>query len=423
MPEISVILPVYNVAAYLRTCLDTLLNQTFQRIEMICVDDGSTDGSGTILDEYASRDSRIRVFHQANAGAGAARNRGLDEAVGHYLYFCDPDDYLELTALARLHDCAERETADICVCRYVRFDSETGTALSESSFGHGLERVLASGKRTVIPGEFEGNVFLMASYSPWNKLFRREFVLRLKLRFQEIRRTNDMFFVATALAHAARITAVDEVLYHYRKGIDSVTAKAGLSDSFCDALVALKSRLSADGLYERQKGSFAWVAVNSAVANVATCSDPGAIRTLYPRIRKTILALVDGPSGLDEYLSAAYRAMETSDDPLFLLRVILDGRTDAMTSLRQRNQALLQRNLLLLKRNQVVLRNLDLALTRKHALQAETAELKRNMRRVRELLREQKVRLAQIQSSASYRIGRWMTGPFRLFRRSGGRSK
>jgi glycosyltransferase involved in cell wall biosynthesis len=95
MPKVSVIIPVYNVEAYLRQCLDSVVNQTLKDIEMICVDDGSTDSSAEILKEYAKKDERIRVLTQSNSGAGAARNAGLVSAKGKWLYFLDGDDFID----------------------------------------------------------------------------------------------------------------------------------------------------------------------------------------------------------------------------------------------------------------------------------------------------------------------------------------
>ena len=94
MPKISVIIPVYNVEKYLRECLDSLLNQTFKDIEIICVNDGSTDGSLNILNEYASKDSRFIIINQNNQGLSAARNNGLNVAKGDYVAFLDSDDYI-----------------------------------------------------------------------------------------------------------------------------------------------------------------------------------------------------------------------------------------------------------------------------------------------------------------------------------------
>ena len=102
-PSFSIIIPVYNVAPYLRECLDSVLSQTLTDWEAICIDDGSTDGSGAILDEYAAKDARFRVIHQANAGVSAARNVGLDQIRGRYFFFVDSDDYLKSEYIERLY--------------------------------------------------------------------------------------------------------------------------------------------------------------------------------------------------------------------------------------------------------------------------------------------------------------------------------
>ena len=113
MPKVSVIVPVYNTEKYLRQCLDSVVNQTLQDIEVICIDDGFTDDSKRILDEYAHRDARILVYSKENGGQSSARNKGMDLAQGDYLYFLDSDDYILDTALECLYECAEAEQLDI----------------------------------------------------------------------------------------------------------------------------------------------------------------------------------------------------------------------------------------------------------------------------------------------------------------------
>ena len=106
MPKVSVIIPVFNVEEYLGECLDSILGQTLREIEVVCVDDGSTDGSAAILDTYAAKDGRVKVLRQPNAGAGAARNAGLAVATGEYLLFCDPDDWCEKRCcLDKVYEC------------------------------------------------------------------------------------------------------------------------------------------------------------------------------------------------------------------------------------------------------------------------------------------------------------------------------
>ena len=112
-PLVSVVIPVYNVEKYLRECVDSVINQTYRHIEIILIDDGSTDSGGDICDEYMSTDSRIRLIHQENHGLGNARNVGLRDATGKYIIFLDSDDYWKLTALGKLVEEAERKNLQI----------------------------------------------------------------------------------------------------------------------------------------------------------------------------------------------------------------------------------------------------------------------------------------------------------------------
>ena len=122
--KVSVIVPVYNTRPYLPQCLDSLCGQTLKEIEILCIDDGSTDGSAEYLEEAAKRDGRIRVFRENNTGAGAARNIGLLEAKGAYLAFLDSDDFAEPQMLERMYREAWDAAADICVCQARRWHED-----------------------------------------------------------------------------------------------------------------------------------------------------------------------------------------------------------------------------------------------------------------------------------------------------------
>lgn len=118
---VSVIIPVYNVEAYLRECVDSIVNQTYKNLEIILVDDGSTDNSGKMCDEYAKKDNRIKVFHKTNGGQSDARNFGIEVATGDYLYFLDSDDAVPKCAIKKLVDCCKRESADVSFSGIKRF--------------------------------------------------------------------------------------------------------------------------------------------------------------------------------------------------------------------------------------------------------------------------------------------------------------
>ena len=120
MEKVSIIVPVYNVEKYLECCLESLINQTLKDIEIICVNDGSTDNSGKILENYAAKDNRIKVIHQVNGGQAAARNNGLNAVNGKYINFIDSDDWVDLDFIEKLYDAAERNSADIAVASIIR---------------------------------------------------------------------------------------------------------------------------------------------------------------------------------------------------------------------------------------------------------------------------------------------------------------
>ena len=124
MVAISIVIPVYNVEKYLRECLDSLINQTFNDFEVICVNDGSKDSSLEILNEYAQKDIRFKVISQENGGSGSARNNGLSRAQGKYVQFLDGDDYFEPEMLEKLYNLAEKHQADITVCSSRKVDDE-----------------------------------------------------------------------------------------------------------------------------------------------------------------------------------------------------------------------------------------------------------------------------------------------------------
>ena len=130
--KISVVLPVYNVANYLRKCLDSLVNQTFKDFEVICVDDGSTDKSTKILEEYQKKDNRIKILQQQRGGAGAARNLGLGHAQGKYVQFLDSDDYFESNLLEEMYTRAEKYDADLVVCSSKKVDDEGNIIRSQN---------------------------------------------------------------------------------------------------------------------------------------------------------------------------------------------------------------------------------------------------------------------------------------------------
>ena len=211
---LSVIIPVYNVEKYLTECLDSVYSQTLKDIEIICIDDGSTDISLEILKEAAAKDPRLRILRQQNRGAGAARNYGIREAQGRYLFFADADDRLALDLLEKTVRRAEEADADVVVFGFRRFNAD---GMQGRQLGyHG--QWLTSGQTVFSCADCPDHILRMTYPAPWNKLFSRRFVLEAGLRFDEISSSNDIAFSAVASFKARRIAVLNETLYFHRIG-------------------------------------------------------------------------------------------------------------------------------------------------------------------------------------------------------------
>ncbi len=286
MKKVSVIIPVYNVEKYLRACLDSVVNQTLKDIEIICVDDGSTDSSSAILAEYAAKDSRLSDMTQANAGAAVARNAGLAVATGEYLYFCDPDDFAESNMLADLFGRATETASDIVLAGRNKWDESIGRVVATKTFPR---RVLELPK-TFTPHEIAPFLFTSFGWAPWDKLIRRAFVLENKLAFQKIARDNDVSFSILALAFARRLSVINRAYYNYRVG-QANTLQSGCDRTPCtavDALRAIHARLSSAGLLETYRAAFANLVVKVVLVKVQAFSSAAALRCFYENVRAGI---------------------------------------------------------------------------------------------------------------------------------------
>lgn len=204
-PKVSVIIPVYNTEALLNRCLESVVAQRLSDIEIICVDDGSTDGSGTLLDRWAERDSRIKVIHQANGRQGKARNAAMKIAQGEYIGMIDSDDYIPEEYFERLYNAAKCSDADVAMC--------------------GIVKQKTVGERVVVAFDSEEVVSVAADklrvchcppeFHPVNKLYRRAMLDRLNLRFQEGVQYEDVMFVIRAIVECSRLVTVPGISYYY----------------------------------------------------------------------------------------------------------------------------------------------------------------------------------------------------------------
>lgn len=210
---VSVIMPVYNSKPYISECLNSLLSQSMDCFEIICVDDGSTDGTGNLLREYEKLYPFIKVVRQENKGAGSARNYGYSFAQGKYVIFLDSDDYFDRQLLEKVCDKAEKNNCDIVLFDIYRFDNQTKEIFTPSLNVN--QKVLPS-LEVFSVDDIPESIFNLSLGVTWNKLYKNRFIHENNLRFQEIRNSNSVYFSFATFLLAKRISVVNERLLYYR---------------------------------------------------------------------------------------------------------------------------------------------------------------------------------------------------------------
>lgn len=207
--KVSVIVPVYNVAPYLARCLDSLLSQTLSDLEIIVVNDGSTDESAAILADYVQRyGNRIRAFLKENGGQGSARNLGIRNATGEYIGFVDADDYVASDMFERMYQTAVQSDADMVTCDYYYITSESKKRVS------------------LYKPSTQTDMFFNPWAAPWNKLYRRSIIVDNEVFFPELRAYEDTAFYANAIPFVNKIANVPEAfVYQYYRGSSTMNKR------------------------------------------------------------------------------------------------------------------------------------------------------------------------------------------------------
>lgn len=286
MIAISVVIPVYNAEKYLELCLESVRNQTLKNIEIICVDDGSTDNSLSIIQEMARRDERFIVITREKSSAGEARNCGMKIAKGKYLSFLDADDFFEEDMLEKAYWKAEKSETDIVVFRSDRYDekledfTESYWTIKEEYLPH----------KNVFSHSDMGQIFTCFVGWAWDKLFRTSFIRRIGLKFQNQSSINDLFFVYGALAKAEKISVIDEILIHKRynneHSITSQYSKLGEWKCFYNALLALKNQLMLWQVYEELERDYVNYALAFTLWNLDKFRTLREYNTVYNTIKE-----------------------------------------------------------------------------------------------------------------------------------------
>ena len=220
--KVSVLVPCYNVEKYIKQCLDSIVCQTLKDIEIICINDGSTDSSLDILKDYSKKDDRIKIINQKNKGLGATRNKGIDLARGKYIFFIDSDDYIELDTLFELYNVCEKKELDFVICQVKNYDEKNNEFFTSEYFDM---PVLA---KTVGDTVFNYNdvkdILPKINVVAWNKLYNLNFIKKINARFSENLIFEDNVFFWNLLFNAKKIYFYQKYFYIYRRRDLSITS-------------------------------------------------------------------------------------------------------------------------------------------------------------------------------------------------------
>lgn len=214
--KVSVIIPIYNVEKYLARCLDSVVKQSLKDIEIICIDDGSTDGSSKITENYAKKDKRISVIYQKNKGVGSARNTGIRVARGKYISFVDGDDWIDLDFLEKLYNAAESSGAD-AACSEIKRPHISGKNPYKLKFKSSEILLSVNDKYRTL--EIPRRCYV------WNKIYLRSELERQNIKFIEGKMFEDIYFTPRFLLDCKKVITVPGVCYHYWANGTSITRK------------------------------------------------------------------------------------------------------------------------------------------------------------------------------------------------------
>ena len=224
-PKVSFIIPVYNAEKYLGECLDSVINQTLKDIEIICIDDQSTDASLALLEQYGAKDKRVKIIKkEKSSGAGDSRNQGIKTARGEYILFVDADDKIKPSTGEEVYAEAKKYDADICIFKAEVYDEQTQDFVNTFETTAPLIKPFNT-------SDFPNKIFSFCRTAVWDKMFKRQFILKHQLKFQNLYSCNDVAFTYLGMAYASKITCLEKTFYTYRmNAADSISKKRGF---FC----------------------------------------------------------------------------------------------------------------------------------------------------------------------------------------------
>lgn len=284
--KVSIIVPVHNGEKHLRETMECITKQTLTDIEIIFVDDGSTDTTVRIIEEYQKEDARIILFKNSKSNAGAARNFAMDRAKGKYLLFWDADDLFDLQAVELMYQRIEQDHADIVICNADHYDTESQKYIPKTQY---LNWSYMPDTVPFSKESFPKYILNFSAQVAWNKMFSAEFVKRNGIRFQEIPRINDHYFVSVSMILAEKITITDKVLVHYRVNQKENLTGSSSETPLCkyEVQCAIQTKLTELGILENSeiRQSFINKAIGTLIHGLNIQNDIEGFRILYNTLK------------------------------------------------------------------------------------------------------------------------------------------
>ena len=276
--KVSIVVPVYNAEKYIKDTLDSVLGQTYRNIEVICVDDGSSDSTLSILKEYADKDSRVIILSQKNQYAGIARNNGLAHASGDYIMFLDSDDIFEKNMVSYLIDIATKRDTDIIVFGYWRFIGSTKKRRPVRN--HYKNHLLCASD------EIKDDIFQITRSLPWDKFIKMDFLRETGIQYQGTKVNNDIFFNRTLITEANRLYFTTKRFVNYRiENDNSLQGKLNKNPTdFLTGIIGIHDELSKRGTLSIFKNSFDKMVLSDILAHLRRVNTYYEYETIIKRI-------------------------------------------------------------------------------------------------------------------------------------------
>lgn len=273
---VSVIIPIYNVEKYLNRCVDSIINQTYSNLEVILVNDGSSDDSSTICDYYKSKDSRVIIIHKENGGLSDARNFGLDIAIGDYIMFLDSDDYIENNMIENLLMVVEENHSDVVICGYYADFVDANEQLLFSREQKGIKGTFMESNFCEIP--LNNELIGLLGYA-WNKLYRRQVITKYNLKFVKgLSLVEDIEFNAPLLSVCSKISFIESPYIHYMQ-----RPRETLGGKFYENYYDLKKM----ALNSVESMLISWRRTTQEISNIKNEMNYNALKTTIRLLSKT----------------------------------------------------------------------------------------------------------------------------------------